>query len=210
MANANLQVNVRRRKGKSYRNQLARRGMIPGVVYGKAVGSIPVEVELKPLQKILSEGANAIIDLTIKGSGLEKEKQYKVLIKDTQYGIVQNNLISVDLHQISLENKVETMVPLNFIGKVAPGGIAQHTVRELHVSCLPADIPHEITVNMDDLSVGHTITVGDIAVPDNVEILDEPDTAVVAVVAQGVEEKPDDAAGAGEDETGAAGDETPA
>lgn len=210
MANVNLQVNVRQRKGKSYRKELARRGMIPGVVYGKAVGSIPVEVELKPLQKILSSNPNAIIDLTIKGSGLEKEKQCKVLIKDAQYGIIQHDLISVDLHQISLDNKVETTVPLNITGKAAPGGIVQHTLRELRVSCLPADIPQEITVSIDGLPVGDTITVGDIAVGDKVEVLDAPDIVVVTVVAQGVEETLDDAAEAGEGEAGAAGDETPA
>ncbi|TYO96977.1 50S ribosomal protein L25 [Desulfallas thermosapovorans] len=209
MSNVNLQVNVRQRKGKSYRKELARRGMIPGVVYGKAVGSIPVEVELKPLQKILSSNPNAIIDLTIKGSGLEKEKQYKVLIKDAQYGIIQHDLISVDLHQISLDNKIDMTVPLKFTGEVGDG-IAQFALRELQVSCLPVDIPKEITVNIEGLSVGDTIAVRDIAVPDKVEVLDEPGATVLTVVAQGVEESPDIEAEAGEGEAGTAGDETPA
>jgi len=72
MTNPNLQVNYGHQKGKSYRKQLARQEMIPGVVYGRAVGSIPVEVGIKPLNKILSKGANSLIDLTINGSGGKK------------------------------------------------------------------------------------------------------------------------------------------
>ncbi len=189
MTNPNLQVNYRHQKGKSYRKQLARQEMIPGVVYGRAVGSIPVEVGIKPLNKILSKGANSLIDLTINGSGGQEDNHYKVLIKDIQYSAVKHELLSVDLHQISLNDPIQAAVPINFIGKVNDG-IEQYVLRELQVSCLPADIPKEIEFNLDGLSVGDTVSVRDIAVPNNVVLVDEPDTTVVTVMAQRVEELP--------------------
>ncbi len=209
MANFNLQVNCRKQIGRSYRKQLARRDMIPGVVYGQAVGSIPVEVELRPLKKIYSEGANALIDLTIKGSKGEEDRQYKVLIKNIQYGAIKHDLLSVDLHQIALDSAIHAAVPINFTGAVSDG-IEQYILRELQVSCLPTDIPREINVNIEGLTVGDTIAVRDIEVPVNVQLVDELDATVVTVVAQRTEELPDVKAEDGEGESGTAGDETPA
>ncbi|WP_347489671.1 50S ribosomal protein L25 [Desulfoscipio sp. XC116] len=208
MANLNLQVSYRQQKGKSYRKQLARREMIPGVVYGKAVGSIPIEVELKPLKKILSAGANSLIDLSVKGPETE-ERHCKVLIKSMQYGAVKHNLLSVDLHQISLESTIQTAVPINFSGAVNDG-LVQYALREIQVSCLPTDIPREVNVNIDGLTIGDTIAVRDVAIPNNVDLVDDPGTTVVTVVAQRADEAPAVEAAPGEDEPGAAADGTPA
>lgn len=207
MTNLKLQVNYRQQKGKSYRKQLARREMIPGVVYGQAVGSIPVEVGIKPLNKILSEGTNAVIDLTINGMESNGDSQHKVMIKDMQYGAVRHELLCVDLHQISLNNPIQTAVPINFIGAVSDG-LEQYVLRELQVSCLPNDIPREITVNLDGLSVGDTITVRDIMIPNNVILVDEPDTTVVTVTAHRAEELPAEETEL--DNPGAVASETPA
>jgi len=209
MENLKLQVNYRKQKGKSYRKQLIRREMIPGVVYGRAAGNIPVEVEIKPLKKILSEGANALIDLTINGGGSEEDRHFKVLIKDMQFGAVKHELVSVDLHQISLNDPIQTAVPINFIGAVSDG-IEQCILRELQVSCLPTDIPREIVINLDGLSVGDTIAVRDIMLPNNVVLVDEPESTVVTITAQRAEELPALEAEPGTGDLGSAASATPA
>lgn len=189
MSDFNLQVNYREKKGKSYRKELARREMVPGVVYGKGAGSIPVELEFKPLRTILQHGGKPVIDLAVQGPGAGETRNYKVLIKEMQYDPIKGDLMNIDFHQISLDDAIQTAVPINFVtGKV--NGIVQYLLRELQVSCLPGDIPQEVTVNIDGLSVGDTITVQDIAVPGKVTVLDEPGTAVVTVVAQQAEEEP--------------------
>lgn len=189
MTDFNLQVNYREKTGKSYRKELARREWVPGVVYGKEVGSIPVELEYKPLRNILLRGSNAVVNLSIQGSDEGKTQNCKVLIKDLQYDPLKGDLMNIDFHQISLKDTIQANVPINFVtGKV--DGIVQYLLRELEVSCLPTDIPQEFTVNVGELSVGDTITVKDIAVPDNVTVLNEPDVAVVTVVAQRAAEEP--------------------
>ncbi|SFR04411.1 50S ribosomal protein L25 [Desulfoscipio geothermicus] len=202
MSDFNLQVNYREKKGKSYRKELARREMVPGVVYGKGAGSIPVELEYRSLRTILQRGGKPVIDLTVQGPGAGETRNYKVLIKEMQYDPIKGDLMNIDFHQISLDDDIQTAVPINYVtGKV--NGIVQYLLRELQVSCLPGDIPQEVTVNVDGLAVGDTITVQDIAVPDKVTVLDEPDTAVVTVVAQQAEDKPaaeEEAEGAAEAE----------
>jgi len=185
MAEFNLAVHYRARTGKSYRNELARKDMVPGVVYGKAVGSIPIELEHKPLKHIM--GQNAVIDLTILGPGQGETRQLKVLVKDYQLDPIKRVYRNIDFHQISLDNAIQVGVPVELTGHVA-GGVLQHGLREIHVSCLPGDIPHSIIVSLDGMNVGDTITVQDLHLPEKVTMLTEPDVLVATVVAQRAEE----------------------
>lgn len=187
MADLSLQVNYRAKTGKSYRKELARRNMVAGVVYGKAVGSIPVEMEYKPLRNVLSSGYNSVIDLTVNGPGEQETRGFKVLIKDLQYDPIKRVIQNVDFHQISMDSAIQVAVPIEFTGKLA-SGILQYGLRELQVSCLPGNIPREIVVNLDGLKEGDSIAVQDITVPGGVTVLDDPDSIVASVVAQQVEE----------------------
>ncbi len=201
MVEFNLQVNYRARTGKSYRKELARKDMVPGVVYGKAVGSIPVEMEYKPLKNIM--GQNAVIDLTVLGPGQGETRNLKVLVKDYQVDPIKRVYRNIDFHQISLDNAIQVGVPVEVTGEVT-GGILQQGLREIQVSCLPGDIPQSVTVSLDGLTVGDTITVQDLKLPENVTVLSEPDAMVATVVAQRAEAEPEAA-----EESGAEGAGTP-
>lgn len=192
MAQVNLQVTVRDRTGKSYRKELSRRDMVPGVVYGKSVGSIPVEMEYKPLRNILAGNRNAIIDLAVQEPGGDETRNYKVMVKDMDYDPIKRVIRNVDFYQISMDNAIQVGIPIELTGKVA-AGILQYGLRELQVSCLPGNIPEGITASLDGMTVGDTITVQDLAVPENVVVLDDPAAMVATVVAQRVEaEEPAD------------------
>ncbi len=212
MGNVSLQACYREKTGKTYRKKLAKKDKVPGVVYGKAVGSIPVEVDYKPLREILNTDRYSVVDLTIQGAGDGQPKSYKVLIKDLQYDPIKRDLLNVDFHQISLEQPIQVTVPVAVTGKIKDG-VLQYGLRELEVSCLPGDIPREITVSVDGLAVGDTITVGDINLPSGVSVLDDPEAVVVTVVAErtAAAEEPGAAEEAGEGEAaGAPGEEAPA
>lgn len=189
MSDFNLQVNYREKKGKGYRKQLSHKDMVPGVVYGKTVGSIPIELEYKPLRQILIHGRNSIIDLTITGPGADNVQNYKVLIKDLQHDPIKRDLMNIDFHQISMDDAIQTNMPINFIGDIKDG-ILQYGLRELQISCLPTDIPRQISLNLDGLTVGNTVTVKDIVLPNNVSVLDDQDAMVVTVMAHRKEEEP--------------------
>ncbi|MBF7082682.1 50S ribosomal protein L25 [Desulfallas sp. Bu1-1] len=204
MADLSLQVNYREKRGKGYRNELFRKEMVPGVVYGKAVGSVPVEVALKPLKDVIAKGRSNIIDLTVLGPGAGESRNYKVLVKDMQYDPIKRVLMNIDFHQISMEEPIETTIPVNLTGEVKDG-ILQYGIREIRISCLPTEIPDAVTVSLDGLTVGDTVTVKDISVPEKVTVLEDPETVVVTVLAEHKAEETE-----AEGEPGAAETETPA
>lgn len=198
MAEFNLQVDYRDRTGKSYRKELARRDMLPGVLYGKAVGSIPVEMEFKPLKNILAGNRNAIIDLAVRGPGQGETRNFKAMIKDLHYDPIKRIIQNIDFYQVSMDNAIQVGISIELTGEVAEG-ILQYGLRELQVSCLPGDIPGGITASLDGMKVGDTITVQDLAVPENVTVLDDPGTVVASVVAQRLEAEEPKAEEAGEE-----------
>ncbi|WP_027717171.1 50S ribosomal protein L25/general stress protein Ctc [Desulfovirgula thermocuniculi] len=186
-----LVAQVRAGRGKGYRNRLAAQGKIPAVVYGKAVGSLPVEISLRELRKLLGGEVtrSKVLDLKIAGDGWERQE--KVLIKEMQHDPLTGRLIHVDFHQISLTEEVTTTVPVELVGEpvgIKKGGILQHQLREVEISCLPTAIPEAITVDVSGLDVGDTIFVRDLVVPEGVKVLADPDEVVATVVEAEAEE----------------------
>lgn len=95
----------------------------------------------------------------------------------------------VDFQRVSSDAKLSVAVPLHFINQAtspagkASGVVITHELNEVHVSCLPKDLPEFIEVDLSTLSVGHVIHLSDITFPIGVELstrLDkEHDMAVV-------------------------------
>ena len=187
MAEVNLQVNYRQQTGKSYRKELARKDRVPGVVYGKAVGSIPVEMDYKPLKTILAGGRNAVIDLALLGPGEAENRDFKVLIKDLHVDPIKRVILNIDFYQISMDDAIQVAVPIELTGELE-SGILQYGLGELQVSCMPGDIPREVVVSLEGMNVGDSVLVQDIKMPDSVTVLDDPGSVVASVVAQRVEE----------------------
>lgn len=167
---------------------------IPAVVYCKAIGNIPVEVNVREVEEILTSetGRNTLINLEINGQGQERES--KVLIKEVQYDPIRHELIHVDFQQISLTECITTTVPVELTGEpagVVQGGILQQQLRELEISCLPAEIPEAITVDISGLGLGESPYVRDLPVPAGVKVLSDAEGVVATVVAPAVEQAPE-------------------
>ncbi|SHE32792.1 LSU ribosomal protein L25P [Desulfofundulus australicus DSM 11792] len=210
---ASLLAQVRSGRGKGYRHRLAAQGKIPAVVYGRTIGSIPLEVELRAVKNILAGegGRNTLINLKITGDG--QERQDKVLIKELQFDNMRGELIHVDFQQVSLTDRITTTVPVELEGEpvgVKQGGILQQQLRELEISCLPADIPEAITMDVSGLEMGDTIYVSDLPVPEGVKVLNDPEEVVATVVAPAIERVPgeeEEEAGEGKEASPEAGEE---
>lgn len=185
-----LDVQARMEKTKGHIHNIRNEGMIPAVVYGKNVGSIAIEVDARKLQKILVEaGSNALINMRITENG--KAKKHKVLVKAVQRDPLRRNLVHADFHQISLKDSIHTTVPVVLEG-TAPGvtvggGVLTPLLRRVEVECLPTRIPNAITVDISGLEVGDVINVGDLVLPPEVRINEDPHAPVVTVSAPGKE-----------------------
>jgi large subunit ribosomal protein L25 len=68
-------------------------------------------------------------------------------------------------------------VPLHFInaesspGVKTSGGIVTHILTEVDISCLPDDLPEFISVDLVELTAGHTLHLSDLVLPKGVETI---------------------------------------
>ena len=202
MAVVTLNAQKREDLGNSSLKANRKKGNIPGVFYVKGTPSIPIYVKDTVLHPFVFTSEVNIINLKIEGT----DNSFNCIVKDVQFDPVTDKPVHFDLLGISEKEKIKLEVPIMLVGSPAglkDGGILQHPVHRVEVECLPKDIPSHIEVNIDALKIGDSLRVADIQQV-NFEILDSPDTTIVAVVAPVIEKEPEVVA---EGEAAAAGEE---
>jgi len=188
MAQFDLTAATRTEKGKSYRKQLMNRGWVPGVVYGKKMESLPVELEWRTFHDVMNSGGrNAIINIKVENAG-----DYQVMVKDMQFDAIKQFLMHVDFQQISMSDAIEVNIPINVDGEIEEG-VLQIILRELNISCLPGNIPGGINVDVSKLNVGDTLTVSDLEIPEGVEVLDDLEATILTISSETVAAEPEEA-----------------
>lgn len=152
-----IEASTRDIAGRAVRN-LRRSGLIPAVLYGRNVAAKSLTVPANKFEKIYKEaGESTIVKLKIAGPavGPELVEGVNVLIHDIQKHGTDESITHVDFYQVSMTEKLKAKVPLKFLG-IAPavkelGGTLVHPVSEVEVESLPADLPHEIEVDVSSL-----------------------------------------------------------
>jgi large subunit ribosomal protein L25 len=181
-----LQIQLRDASGKGVARKLRASGRIPGVVYGRSQGAVPVSLDPKLLRRVLTRsdsGLNTLFELEVEGGGALQGTP--VLVRELQRDPVRGDYLHADLLAIDLQQKIQVSVPIHVAGKargVEFGGILDHSLRELELYCLPTAIPKEIRVDVTELDVGDSLHVRDIALPEGVELRSDGDLSVISVV----------------------------
>ena len=150
---------------------------------------------------------NMILELTVEGT----EKPYKVMLKAIQHHPITGRIIHVDFYEISMTRKIHIEVPIKLVGDpvgvVQEGGILEHVLRSLQVTCLPGDLVEEIELDVSELRVGKTLRVHDVVVDEQkLKVMGDPEQVVVAIAAPRSEEE-EEAAEAADAAAAAAGPE---
>ncbi len=174
-----LEAQLRDVTGKQVRHLRAQE-MIPAVIYGPILEeAIQIQVPERSLKGSLrAAGGTNIIEIDLGDS------KHNVLVREVQRDIILGDLLHVDFYAISLDTKIRTEVPVTLIGKsaIVVSGDAMMITRAntIEVECLPTNIPHELTLDISRLAeVGDYLTVADLDVPDNVELLADPEEVLV-------------------------------
>jgi large subunit ribosomal protein L25 len=177
---------------------------IPAVVYGKGMDPISISVERRDLRLALSgsAGMNTILDLKVDGN------VYPAIVKDMQRHPVRRTVQHIDFIQISLNEQIVVSVPLRLEGHskaVADGGgLVDLDRNELEISTTPRNIPDEIVIDITDMDMDSTITIGDLTLPNGVTAIGDEDWAVVTVLTMRTPALDgEDAAAEGSDDAGA-------
>lgn len=180
MADIDLYAEKRTKEGRHTRNQLAKEGRIPGVMYGREVGSMALAVDAAELKKILKNfGTSSLINLKFKDE--KKNNNYKVMVRDLQHDPVRNEIMHVDFQKISMADKIKTSAKIKLTGKPdLPSGMTVQQQRTVEIECLPSKIPGEITVDISDINEGEVLHVGDLQPPEGVKITTDPGTVIAS------------------------------
>ncbi len=191
METLEIQVDERDNKRKRDAKRLRRSGKIPGVLYGPKTQAVALELDKREFTSRVAglEGSH-LVRLKSAASTLAEKV---ALVKDMQFHPINGDVIHADLYEVDLTATIQVRVPLRFVGNAAGvtrGGILQPIVREIEVECLPLDIPEFFNVDVSALDIGDSVHVEDLAMPEGVSAVSEPDLALVAVVTPTVEEEP--------------------
>ncbi len=178
--NVDLQAREREERGKNAARRLRASGLIPAVLYGDGQGK-PLSVPGKIVDHTLHHlGDNALYDIDI-GAGSSTAR-----IVDVQRDPVTGRLIHVDFAPVNMQERIEVTVPLHVVGEspgAEEGGVLQQVAFEVQVESLPGDIPQELNIDVSTLGMNENLTLADIALPDGIILISDPEEVAVTVTA---------------------------
>jgi large subunit ribosomal protein L25 len=184
-----LHAVTREDEGKGASRRLRHQGLVPSVVYGGTKKPQSLSIIGKDFLRHLENEAfySHIVTLDVDG------KSEDVILKDLQRHPAKPIIMHADFLRVSKNKKLTTRVPLHFlneetaIGVKKQGGIVSHIMTDLEISCLPADLPEYIEVDIANLEVDGAIHLSEIVLPKGVESVllghsnDDQDLAVVSI-----------------------------
>ena len=176
-----LTAEERPERGTRAIKRLRRQGLVPGVVYGGGNGDTTVfSVEALALRKVLVDGS-ALIDLEVAG------KTLPVIVKDQQLHPVRDEVMHIDLLEVRLDEKIQTVVGVHIEGVeeapgVKEGGVLEHVTHQLNIEALPTAIPDYVSVDVSGMEIAGTLSLSEVTAPEGVTFLDDLEETVIATV----------------------------
>jgi len=173
-----LSANTTREIGSSSSRRVRKDGIIPGVLYGLNEETVALSVDWPDLRRALTtdSGINAIIQLEIDG------KKQMTIVKDIQRHPVRRDVLHVDFLRIDPNENVTVDIPLVMVGEArevsAADGMVDQNMFSLTVSAPPDRIPTEIEVDISSLTVGDSVRVGDLNLPEGVTTEGDPEEPI--------------------------------
>ena len=164
---------------KSRGSRLVRKnGFVPGVLYYGGEENENISIEKSVLSRAIQSGQR-IFEITRGG-----DSQY-TMIKEMQYHPVTDEIMHIDLMRVRRSEKMTISVPIHISGDsigVREGGILSQALPQVEISCYPTDVPENIVVNVADLEVNQSMSVGEIKLDnDDIEIISDPSLNVVSI-----------------------------
>ena len=175
--------------GKGASRRLRRlEGKVPGIIYGGKDSAVSLTMNANELTNVMKDEAfySQILNVVVEGSGVQ------AVVRDLQRHPANDKVIHVDFLRVSADRALQVQVPLRFIGEdecvgvKQGGGVMFHSVTEVEISCLPADLPGHLEVFVAQLEVGQSVHLSEVALPEGVTIPvlalgEERDVIVVSV-----------------------------
>ena len=191
--------------GKGSARRLRRDGKIPGVLYEKGIENIHFAVDLIEMTAIVrNDGANAIVELELDGEKL------LAMVKHIDQNVITLDIDHIDLLGIKRGEKVTVEVPVVMEGEAAPGAVVLQETDYVEIEIDALSIPDELTVSIEGKEIGDALYASDVKLPEGAELISDPETLIVNVTYEQVDEDLEAEAEAAEEGGAEAGAESEA
>jgi large subunit ribosomal protein L25 len=183
MANASLSAQTRSGVGTGDARKLRQSGNVPAVIYGHGRQPQSLSINTRDFERLLStiNVSATVIELTVDG------KPARTLIREIQRHPFRRSIIHVDFQELVAGEKITVSIPLRFTGTADGvrngGGILEEVMHQVHLRLDPANIPDHIDVDVTPLTIGHSIHIRDLKLPEGVSILDDAGATVCVCTA---------------------------
>jgi large subunit ribosomal protein L25 len=199
MAGIVLNVEKREKVGTGGARATRKADLIPGVLYGGARGSVPIELNRKEVETAIRSGKflSHMVEINHKG-----ERQ-PVIPRAVQFHPVSDKPIHLDLYRVEPNAIIAIDVVVHFKNHEASPGLkrggALNIVRHTVKMKVPADkIPEEIVVDLTGADIGTSIHISSVQLPEGVRpVIRDRDFTIATIVgrkAETEEAKPAEAA----------------
>jgi len=162
---------------------------VPAILYGGEADPASLTLGYHELEAVMKDEAFYSQVMALKVAG----KNEDVVVRDLQRHPATDRVMHVDFFRVDANKELHVSVPLHFLNEEActgvklAGGIISHLMNEVEVSCLPADLPAFIEIDLIDLELGSSIHLSELTLPEKVNLVaflhgdEDHDTAVVSV-----------------------------
>jgi large subunit ribosomal protein L25 len=182
----------RAKQGTGASRRLRNTGKTPGIVYGGEGQPQLIELDHNALWHALKKETfhSSILDMELSG------KTGKVLLRDVQYHPFKQQVTHIDFQRVDAKTKLHMKVPFHFVKAEESQAVkfescvVNHVMSELDISCLPADLPEFIEVDLSGMKKGMSLHLNEITLPKGVTAVTrgKPNPVLVSVVQIGGEE----------------------
>jgi large subunit ribosomal protein L25 len=176
--------------GRNSVKHLRTRGVVPAVIYGHKDQPSNLEINTREISAVLKHaiGENILVELDIAGATKLS------LIQEVQHHPVRGDILHVDFLEVAMDELLHTEVPIESFGEADGvknyGGLLEHSLRSLHIECLPKDLPEIIRVDVSALGLNQSLHVRDLVLPAGVKATSDEDLTVFIVAEPKVEAEP--------------------
>jgi len=181
-----IDAQAREGSGRANSRKLRRDGRVPAIVYGGGKDPSPITLDQNSLFHQMELEAFYTSILSLK---LGKQAQ-PVVVKEVQRHPARSTVVHVDFQRVVADEEITMTVPIHFVGEAVAvgvkeqGGVIEHALTDVEISCLPANLPEYLELDVSALQLNEILHLSDIKYPEGVtstQLAHEHDSPVVAI-----------------------------
>ncbi|UWQ95190.1 50S ribosomal protein L25/general stress protein Ctc [Rhodobacteraceae bacterium M385] len=171
--------------GKGAARQARRDGNVPGIVYGGGADPLAINIPFNVLFKRLKDGRflSTLFNLKVEG-----QEDVRVICRNVQRDVVKDLPTHVDFMRLKRTSKVTLFIPVEVVGEaecpgLKKGGVLTMVRPEVELRVTAGDIPEAITIDLNGLDIGDTVTISSVELPSGAKATIDRDFVIANLTA---------------------------